>query len=52
MNAELMPIYLLRRSGEGRAAVDKLTSDVVEFATSFPLPGVPDSSKIKRTAEH
>ncbi len=36
--------------GEGRKALEQLSKDVEKFATSFPLPGVPDSSKIKRPA--
>ena len=36
--------------GEGRKALAQLHKDVEAFATSFPLPGVPDSSKIRRSA--
>ncbi|SCZ97194.1 BZ3500_MvSof-1268-A1-R1_Chr4-2g07052 [Microbotryum saponariae] len=34
--------------GESRKALQQLAKDVNEFAEKFPLPGVPDSSSIKR----
>ena len=36
--------------GEGREQLLKLADDVKAFATSFPLPGVPDTSVIKQPA--
>ena len=36
--------------GEGRKQLLKLADDVKAFATSFPLPGVPDTSVIKQPA--
>lgn len=38
-------------NGEGRKAIEQLKKDVVAFATKYPLPGVPDSSKIVRPAD-
>lgn len=38
--------------GEGRKAIEQLAKDVQAFATQFPLPGVPDTSAIKRPAGH
>lgn len=38
-------------NGEGKKAIDQLKKDVIEFATQYPLPGIPDSSVIKRPAE-
>ena len=35
-------------SGEAPKLVAELKQDVMKFATSFPLPGVPDTSAIKR----
>ena len=35
-------------SGEAPKLVAELKQDVMKFATSFPLPGVPDTSSIKR----
>ena len=35
-------------SGEAPKLVAELKKDVMEFATTFPLPGVPDTSAIKR----
>ncbi|SCV69464.1 BQ2448_2484 [Microbotryum intermedium] len=34
--------------GESRKALQQLAKDVNEFAEKYPLPGVPDSSSIKR----
>ncbi|PKI84177.1 glycine hydroxymethyltransferase [Malassezia vespertilionis] len=34
--------------GEGRQQLKQLSVEVQEFATKFPLPGVPDSASIKR----
>ena len=36
--------------GEGRKMILQLADDVKAFATSFPLPGVPDTSVIKKPA--
>ncbi|KWU41243.1 glycine hydroxymethyltransferase [Rhodotorula sp. JG-1b] len=38
----------LEGSGEAAKALQALTQDVHEFAEKFPLPAVPDSSRIKR----
>lgn len=38
----------LEGSGEAAKALQALTEDVHRFAESYPLPGVPDSSSIKR----
>lgn len=34
--------------GEGRKQLEALAKDVEKFATSYPLPGIPDSSTIKK----
>ncbi|WFD43503.1 glycine hydroxymethyltransferase [Malassezia psittaci] len=34
--------------GEGRKQLQQLGEDVFQFATKFPLPGVPDTSSIKK----
>ena len=34
--------------GEGRKQIEQLSADVQAFATKFPLPGVRDTSKIKK----
>ncbi|WFD35380.1 glycine hydroxymethyltransferase [Malassezia cuniculi] len=36
--------------GEGRKLIEQLKADVKDFATKFPLPGVPDTSVIKAPA--
>lgn len=36
--------------GEGRKQIEQLEKDVIAFSTQWPLPGVPDSSAIKRPA--
>lgn len=36
------------KAAESHAGVKQLHADVENFATSFPLPGVPDSSSIKK----
>lgn len=36
--------------GEGRKQIEQLEKDVIQFSTQWPLPGVPDSSAIKRPA--
>ena len=37
--------------GEGRKQLLQLKEDVFAFATKYPLPGVPDPSKIKKPAD-
>lgn len=37
-------------NGEGKQQLEALAKDVEKFATSFPLPGVPDASTIKKPA--
>lgn len=34
--------------GEGKQQIEQLRKDVVEFSTKWPLPGVPDTTTIKR----
>jgi glycine hydroxymethyltransferase len=36
--------------GEGRKLIEQLAKDVMEFSVKWPLPGVPDTSAIKRPA--
>lgn len=40
-------LRVLNGDGEVAKAVSQLHADVEKFATSYPLPGIPDSSKIK-----
>ncbi|BGP27309.1 glycine hydroxymethyltransferase [Rhodotorula toruloides] len=40
---------VLKGDGEAAKQLKQLSEDVQAFATKFPLPGVPDSSTIKRT---
>ncbi|GAA5984352.1 hypothetical protein JCM10908_003310 [Rhodotorula pacifica] len=48
--SKLLKDFVLKLEGEGEAAraLRSLTQDVHQFAEAFPLPGVPDSSLIKR----
>ncbi|TYJ52402.1 hypothetical protein B9479_006977 [Cryptococcus floricola] len=48
--SKLLKDFVKAYEGEGEAAglIAELKRDVVAFATSFPLPGVPDTSKIVR----
>ena len=38
-------------NGEGKKDLESLKADVEAFAIQFPLPGIPDTSAIKRPAE-
>ena len=37
--------------GEGKKLLEQLKQDVHDFAIKFPLPGVPDTSSIKKPEE-
>ncbi|GAA6043838.1 hypothetical protein JCM8097_007227 [Rhodosporidiobolus ruineniae] len=48
--SKLLKEFLTKLEGEGEAAqqLKQLKQEVEDFATQFPLPGVPDSASIKR----
>ncbi|WVO16514.1 hypothetical protein L204_104192 [Cryptococcus depauperatus] len=48
--SKLLKDFVRVYEGQGEAAqlIKELKEDVMKFATSFPLPGVPDTSKIVR----
>jgi glycine hydroxymethyltransferase len=48
--SKLLKDFVAKLEGEGEAAkaLSSLTADVNAFAEKFPLPGVPDTTTIKR----